>query len=128
MTIRPEEGNASREYVVRVPHQGTLFDPSQTWVVFDGRKLHCVLPFEGERYSLVFFSISTWKQGPKEQMPEGTVYPTESSLKYFNDMLAPARGGNGSILAAFGMKVKPQVLFWPRPNLIHLPRKLAASS
>ena len=100
-------------------------DTQASYSLFDGCRGHKVESFRGgDRYSLVFFSISTWKQGPKEQMPEGTVYPTESSLKYFSDMLAPARGGNGSILAAFGMKVKPQVLFWPRQNLIHLPRKL----
>ena len=57
-------------------------------------------------------------------MPEGSVFPTGESLKYFSDLLAPARGqGNGSILAAFGKKVKPQAIFWPRVNLADLPSK-----
>ena len=53
------------------------------------------------------------------------MYPSEERLKYFSDLLAPARGqGNGSILAAFGKQVKPQALFWARANMTHLPHKL----
>ena len=57
-------------------------------------------------------------------MPQGSVYPTVESLKYYSDLLAPARGqGNGSILALFGKQVKPQALLWPQASLIHLPSK-----
>ena len=58
-------------------------------------------------------------------MPRGSIYPTAERLMYFSDLLAPARGqGNVSILAAFGKPIKPQALFWPRANIIHLPRRL----
>ena len=95
------------------------------YALFDGCRAHRVEAFRGERYSLVFFSLSAWTRGPKEQMPDGTVYPTEESLRFFSDMLAPARGqGNLSIMAAFGLNVKPQAICWPIPSLIHLPRQI----
>ena len=95
------------------------------YALFDGCRGHRVEPFSaGDRYSLVSFSLNAWERGPKEQMPQGSVYPTVESLKYYSDLLAPARGqGNGSILAAFGKQVKPQALFWPRASLNHLPSK-----
>ena len=85
-----------------------------------------VEPFSaGDRYSLVFFSLNAWERGPKDQMPQGSIYPKLESLKYYSDSLAPAHGqGNGSILAAFGKQVKPQALFWPRASLVPLPSKL----
>jgi len=55
LSIRPDEGHASGRYRIGVPYPGQVFRPSEGWVVFDGRQLHCTLPFEGERYSLVFF-------------------------------------------------------------------------
>ena len=95
------------------------------YALFDGCRGHRVEPFSaGDRYSLVFFSLNAWERGPKDQMPQGSVYPTAESMKYYSDLLAPARGqGNGSILAAFGKQVKPQALFWPRASLNHLPSK-----
>ena len=101
-------------------------DTRSNYALFDGCRGHRVEQFSaGERYSLVFFSLNVWHKGPRDQMPEGTVYPTQDSLKYFSDLLSPARGqGNGSILALLGKQVKPQALFWPRANVIHLPRKL----
>ena len=72
-----------------------------------------------------FFSLKAWERGPKDEVPQGSVYPTVESLKYYSDLLAPAREqGNGSILAAFGKQVKPQALFWPRASLVHLPSVL----
>ena len=55
MTISREEGDASAAYRAGVPYYGQSLDVNQNWVTFDGRKLHAVLPFEGERFSLVFF-------------------------------------------------------------------------
>ena len=100
-------------------------DTHANYALFDGCRGHRVEPFTaGDRYSLVFFSLNSWERGPKDQMPQGSVYPTAGSLKYYSDLLAPARGqGNGSILALFGKQVKPQALFWPRASLIRLPSK-----
>ena len=103
-------------------------DTRNNYALFDGCRGHRVEQFSaGERYSLVFFSLNAWQKGPRDEMPEGTVYPTLESLKYFSDLLSPARGqGNSSILAAFGKPVRPQALFWPRANVTHLPQKLLA--
>jgi len=100
-------------------------DTLANYALFDGCRGHRVEPFVGERYSLVFFSLNAWDRGPRDQMPRGSIYPTAEHLRYFSDLLAPARGqGNVSILAAFGKSIKPQALFWPRANIIHLPRRL----
>ena len=101
-------------------------DTRNNYALFDGCRGHRVEQFSaGERYSLVFFSLNAWQKGPRDEMPEGTVYPTLESLKYFSDLLSPARGqGNSSILAAFGKPVRPQALFWPRASVTHLPRSL----
>ena len=56
LTISPEEGQVSAVYRTGTPFFGTAFDVKESWVLFDGRKLHCTLPFEGDRYSLVFFT------------------------------------------------------------------------
>ena len=55
LTISKEEGDASAAYRAGVPYCGQSLDVHQNWVTFDGRKLHAVLPFEGERFSLVFY-------------------------------------------------------------------------
>ena len=102
-------------------------DTQTCYALFDGCRAHKVEPFSGgDRYSLVYFSLNAWERGPRVEMPPGTVYPTEENLRYFSELLAPPRGqGNGSILAAlFGKQLKPQALFWPRANLVHLPSKL----
>ena len=98
-------------------------DTHANYALFDGCRGQRVEPFTaGDRYSLVFFSLNAWDRGPKDQMPQGSVYPTVESLKYYSDLLAPARGqGNGSILALFGKQVKPQALFWPATSQLGTP-------
>ena len=56
LEISPEEGDASAEYRAGRTYMGNLYDPAADWVVFDGRRLHCTMPFKGTRYSLVFFT------------------------------------------------------------------------
>lgn len=44
-----------------------MFDLSRTTVVFDGNRAHEVDPFQGQRYSVVFFTASGWAKGkPKD--------------------------------------------------------------
>lgn len=40
-------------------------------LLFDGNRAHHVMPFKGERYSLVFFSIRTWHKVPEKDAKEG---------------------------------------------------------
>ena len=98
-----------------------MVDTRSNYTLFDGRRAHRVEPFQGgDRYSLVFFSVAGWARGPRHELPDGAVYPTDESLRYFSSLIAPARGNAGSILAAFGRQPKAQILCWPRTSLHHL--------
>ena len=100
---------------------GVTVDTRQNYTLFDGRRAHRVEAFTGgDRYSLVFFSVHAWTTGPRDELPV-VVYPTDASLRYFSNLIAPARGTDGSILAAFGRQPKPQIICWPRTSLNHLP-------
>ena len=102
-------------------NRSVTVDTRRNFTLFDGRRAHRVAAFTGgDRYSLVFFSVQSWATGPRDELPEGTTYPTDDSLRYFNRLVAPARGDAGSILAAFGRKPRPQILCWPRVNIDHL--------
>jgi hypothetical protein len=99
----------------------SVVDTRSNYTLFDGRRAHRVEPFQGgDRYSLVFFSVAGWARGPRQELPDGVVYPTDESLRYFSSLIAPARGNAGSILAAFGRQPKAQILCWPRTTLHHL--------
>ena len=41
-------------------NKGTAHDVHGHWVHFDGRRLHYALPFEGERFNLMFFVNARW--------------------------------------------------------------------
>jgi hypothetical protein len=98
-----------------------VVDTRSNYTLFDGRRAHRVEQFQGgDRYSLVFFSVAGWARGPRHALPEGVVYPTDQSLRYFSNLIAPARGNAGSILAYFGRQPKAQILCWPRASLHHL--------
>ena len=118
--------NLLKNYLVLLKHlrekNSVTVDTRNNFTLFDGRRAHRVETFTGgDRYSLVFFSVHSWAAGPRDELPEGVIYPTEASLRYFSRLLAPARGDAGSILAAFGRQPEPQILCWPRVNIDHLP-------
>jgi hypothetical protein len=64
-------------------------------LLFDGNRGHFVDPFEGERYSLVFFSVRTWKKIPKKEAELakqcGIPIPTEKSMNYARSLLGASR-------------------------------------
>ena len=73
--------------------------------------------FEGERYSLVFFSISQYARVPMDQRALLLDYPTTESMRVLQKMLAPPRGYNDgmrqrSIQEAFGLAGKSQSMRW----------------
>ena len=71
-------------------------DTRNNFTLFDGRRAHRVEAFTGgDRYSLVFFNVHAWPKGPRDELPDCVVYPTEASLRYFDRMIAPARGDAG---------------------------------
>jgi len=65
-------------------------------VLFDGTRAHAVSAFEGERYSLVFFTHSCLHKASAADLrtiaAAGIEIPTERSLNLLKRKLAPARG------------------------------------
>jgi len=63
-------------------------------MMFDGNRGHFVNSFEGERYSLVFFSIRTWSKVPQEDAKAaadmGIPLPTNATMNYAQGMLGPS--------------------------------------
>jgi len=63
-------------------------------LLFDGNRGHFVNPFQGERYSLVFFSIRTWNKVPKGEADAarkcGIPVPTAKSMAYAQSLLGPS--------------------------------------
>ena len=49
---------------------GKTLDIHNRLSIVDGRRPHAVMPFEGERYSLVFFCTASWEYATKEQEAE----------------------------------------------------------
>lgn len=43
---------------------GTELDVKDTWSIFDGNKLHFTRPFQGERYTMVFFTSDRYASAP----------------------------------------------------------------
>lgn len=62
-------------------------DPMRRWVLIDGHRAHSVEPFEGERYSLVFFTSSGFLKvnaRDKEHLIRcGMEWPTKEAVSYF---------------------------------------------
>eukprot|EP00439_Symbiodinium_sp_Y106_P060043 s3090_g8.t2 len=49
-------------YRAGVTYRGRTFDINGRWQSFDGNRLHCARPFEGTRYSLVFYTCDRFQQ------------------------------------------------------------------
>jgi len=63
-------------------------------LLFDGNRGHCVNSFQGERYSLVFFSLRTWNKVPEEDLEEarrcGVPVPTVPQMTVMQQLLGPS--------------------------------------
>ena len=62
--LSSEEGQVSAQYRVGVQCWGREYNVNGQWVQFDGHRMHYTLPFEGERFSLVFFTCSKFPEAP----------------------------------------------------------------
>ena len=88
----------------------SAYDTHRQIVLFDGLRCHAVTSFEGERYSLVFFTAPDFmKARPATiHMMEkiGATWPNEVSQKYYRNLLAPPKGNCKSIRQMFGYEEK----------------------
>mmetsp|Transcript_44893 Transcript_44893/g.143815 ORF Transcript_44893/g.143815 Transcript_44893/m.143815 type:complete len:563 (-) Transcript_44893:64-1752(-) len=64
--------------------------------LIDGKRAHCVEEFQGERFSVVFFSVSSHRKTGdavrRGLVRKGAVWPTQQSLAKVTSLLKPPRG------------------------------------
>uniref|UniRef100_A0A7S4QAD1 Uncharacterized protein n=1 Tax=Alexandrium monilatum TaxID=311494 RepID=A0A7S4QAD1_9DINO len=74
--------------------QKVTVDIKDNLLLFDGNRGHSVNEFQGERFTLVFFSVRTWNKVPKEEVDEavqcGIPVPTKSSMAFAQGLLGPS--------------------------------------
>ena len=113
-------------------HAPKILDSRLGWILFDGRRGHMVPDFIGERYSLVFFTISQYSQVPLNQRWALPFYPDQDSIQWWTSRLAPPKGYSPcgktqiGIRAAFGLPDKHHSLRWVLPTLGGIPHEIAA--
>lgn len=65
-------------------------------LLFDGNRAHSVEDFEGERFSLVFFTTRQYQKSSKEVRKClencGFTFPSDKILSYYTDLLSPPLG------------------------------------
>ena len=101
--------------VIALPDSGALvFDAKREMLLFDGCRGHAVAPFQGERYSLVFFTATEYQKvtvaATEFLRGLGVVWPSIESMHYYQSILAPPRGSSKSIREVLGYTEKPAAL------------------
>jgi len=80
-----DSGRGSRAHVEEVRKEPSALLNIKRGVVFDGNCAHEVQPFEGERYSLIFFTVKKYKKASdavkRKMVQMGADWPTDASLK-----------------------------------------------
>ena len=67
-------------------------------LLFDGRRAHAVAPFQGERYSLVFFTIQQYREARPTDIESmvscSLIWPIEKkkTLRYYAGLLGTPKG------------------------------------
>ena len=61
-----EEGSASGRYPKGRTVQGQAYIVKERWLSLDGNRLHYTLPFEGIRFSLIYFVVSRFENAPAD--------------------------------------------------------------
>ena len=93
------------------PASAKAFDTRREMVLFDGNRCHAVTPYEGERYSLVFFTCPGYlglATSHKNTLIDiGAVWPDEESKAYWASLLGPPTGSCRNIRELFGYDEKP---------------------
>ena len=104
-------------------------DTKANLALFDGARAHCVLPFLGERYSLVYFTIEGHERAPKETLDKlrtchvSLPVPASGPWKYYTQMLGPPKGARAKSLHEFFLgkaAEKPTVKTWAKKCLASL--------
>ena len=110
-------------------------DTKRYLVLFDGLRAHTVTPFDGERYSLVFFSVNHYDRARstvvKALVGSGAQWPNYTSLKYYALLIGPPKGyvaPSQSILRFLGRLEREPVLKWIGRTLLTLGDDIVADA
>ena len=90
------------------------FDAKREMVLFDPARCHAFEPYEGEIYSLFFFTavgFETMTLAKQRTLIDiGSVWPGEASDLYWSNLLGPATGQCKNIRVLFGYEERPGAL------------------
>ena len=98
-------------------------------LLFDGRRAHAVAPYEGERYSLVYFTVPKYAQARHADLDVllrcKVVWPSVSTVRYFKSLLGPPKGYCAgfraqSLLKYMGMTEPAPAMHWNAVSLATL--------
>ena len=102
-------------------------DTKANLALFDGARAHQVLPFIGERYSLVFFTVEGYERAPKEVLEKLRVchvtLPADATWNYYSQLLRKPKGVRAKSLHEFfsgKMVEKTAVRIWAKKSLASL--------
>merc|ERR1712032_1134368 len=94
----------------------TSLDLSKHMAVFDGRRAHQVTPFEGERYSLVWFTCPRNNRVASDKKAEmltcGFQMPTPKDGKILLGLLKPPAGYDGEFKGSKAKADEKKFLTW----------------
>eukprot|EP00403_Amphidinium_massartii_P008656 CAMPEP_0178413110 /NCGR_PEP_ID=MMETSP0689_2-20121128/22360_1 /TAXON_ID=160604 /ORGANISM="Amphidinium massartii, Strain CS-259" /LENGTH=539 /DNA_ID=CAMNT_0020034375 /DNA_START=34 /DNA_END=1650 /DNA_ORIENTATION=- len=80
-----------------------VLDAKANWQIFDGNRAHSVEDYEGERYSIVFYSCSIYrkKSAVSDTLRDslkgcGAIWPTEATLNFYKKVAVDRWGASAS--------------------------------
>lgn len=98
-----------------------VIDTRECLCLFDAARAHGVQPFSGEFYNVVFYTQQAFASAPAASLKLlrelGATVPDEVSVRYYESLLAPAKGYVGGrqrsiTTSLLGKEDNPQVLTW----------------
>ena len=92
----PDDDRTVSESRLRITEKPQVLDAKANTVMFDGCRAHAVSPFEGRRYSLVFFTSGSWENGDEATMSKygmsSFTRPTTERLRALTAHVPPGTG------------------------------------
>jgi hypothetical protein len=90
----PDDDRRVSEAMLQNKEQPQVLDARVNTVMFDGCRAHAVSPFQGRRYSLVFFTTGSWDRCDDETMSayglSSFTRPTKERLEALAENVPPA--------------------------------------
>jgi len=108
----------ARETLDQLPESDRIFvNLKENFALFNGSCAHEVEDYEGERYSLVFFSMAGYEKTPTEVrdflIDCGISWPDEETVELVKELLRPPRGYENITQTELVPDSRPGLLTWP---------------